>query len=240
MYGIRVTLAAGLLAVAGATQALDVNITPEKPYVEVIHGEQLIRVHRVQDRSHHLTGGWTKTSRKCPPFCIQPMEAAPGVRTVGQLELLDFMESELRNGTGALVDARTESWYKRGTIPGSVHVPFHVFAMEPDADELLTALGSFGVKPRGQVGMLERQLERLGLGSDLKNADWDFSEAKTLTVWCNGPWCGQSPAAIRNLIKLGYPAEKLHYYRGGMQAWVMLGLTTIVPEGGGHAVAVTE
>jgi len=32
------------------------------------------------------------------------------------------------------------------------------------------------------------------------------------------------------LIKLGYPEEKMKYYRGGMQAWQLLGLTTIVPE----------
>jgi rhodanese-related sulfurtransferase len=48
-------------------------------------------------------------------------------------------------------------------------------------------------------------------------------------LWCNGPWCGQSPRAIRALISLGYPAEKLYYYRGGMQMWQSLGLTTVLP-----------
>jgi len=46
-------------------------------------------------------------------------------------------------------------------------------------------------------------------------------------LWCNGPWCGQSPHAIRGLLDLGYPAEKLYYYRGGMQAWQSLGLTVV-------------
>ncbi|MGA1179662.1 MAG: rhodanese-like domain-containing protein, partial [Marivivens sp.] len=35
----------------------------------------------------------------------------------------------------------------------------------------------------------------------------------------------QSPTAIRNLLEVGYPAERIFYYRGGMQAWRMLGLS---------------
>lgn len=27
------------------------------------------------------------------------------------------------------------------------------------------------------------------------------------------------------MIEAGYPAEKIHYYRGGMQVWRMLGLS---------------
>jgi hypothetical protein len=42
-------------------------------------------------------------------------------------------------------------------------------------------------------------------------------------------WCGQSPHAIKNLLALGYPAEKIYYYRGGMQAWQSLGLTVHTP-----------
>jgi hypothetical protein len=32
---------------------------------------------------------------------------------------------------------------------------------------------------------------------------------------------------IRKLIALGYPPELLKYYRGGMQAWRSVGLTTV-------------
>ena len=58
---------------------------------------------------------------------------------------------------------------------------------------------------------------------------YDFSEAKDLLLWCNGPWCDQSPRAINALIAEGYPPEKLRYYRGGMQLWKIFGLTTIQP-----------
>ncbi|HCV93040.1 MAG TPA: sulfurtransferase, partial [Gammaproteobacteria bacterium] len=56
---------------------------------------------------------------------------------------------------------------------------------------------------------------------------YDFSYAKTLVMYCNGVWCGQTPAAINALLKYGYPAAKIKYYRGGMNAWKSLGLTTV-------------
>ena len=71
-------------------QALDVNITQDLPFMDVHDGDELIRVQRIQDQSNVLTGGYTKTSRKCPPFCIQPLHVAPGVTTVGELELMEY------------------------------------------------------------------------------------------------------------------------------------------------------
>jgi rhodanese-related sulfurtransferase len=59
---------------------------------------------------------------------------------------------------------------------------------------------------------------------------WNFGAAKTLVFYCNGPWCGQSPTNIRALLEYGYPAHKLKWYRGGMQAWEQLGFTTVKPE----------
>ena len=63
----------------------------------------------------------------------------------------------------------------------------------------------------------------------VKNSEglWDFSEAKTLVLFCNGIWCGQSPSNIKSLLRFGYPASKLKWYRGGMQNWENLGLTVI-------------
>ena len=58
---------------------------------------------------------------------------------------------------------------------------------------------------------------------------FDFSQAKTLVLFCNGPWCGQSPNNIKGLLKIGYPASKIKWYRGGMQEWESLGLTTVKP-----------
>ncbi|MED5532474.1 MAG: rhodanese-like domain-containing protein, partial [Pseudomonadota bacterium] len=48
-------------------------------------------------------------------------------------------------------------------------------------------------------------------------------------MFCNGMWCGQSPNNIKNLLKFGYPAHKIKWYRGGMQDWEILGLSTAKP-----------
>ena len=50
---------------------------------------------------------------------------------------------------------------------------------------------------------------------------WDSS------LHCNGLRCGQLPTNIRQLLALGYPAHELKWYRGGMQSWKTLGLTTV-------------
>lgn len=228
---IRLFMGISLVLVFATAQALDVKLTPEKEFVEVIHQSKLVKIQRIQDQDHVLQGGFAKTSRKCPPFCIQPMLVSEGVETVGQLEVFDFMENELLDETGILVDARTPAWWQRGTIPGSSNIPFTIFTLDSDDPQLIDAMNQVGAKRRNDVGGLTRTIEKMGLmGGDLKNDEWDFTNAKKLLFWCNGMWCGQSPRAIRGLLALGYPAEKMLYYRGGMQAWQSLGLTVVVPE----------
>jgi rhodanese-related sulfurtransferase len=219
------------IASVSNAQALEVKLTPDKEFVEVIHQSKLIKIERIQDQEHTLEGSFARTSRKCPPFCIQPMSAAEGVETVGQLEIFDFMEHEMLDETGVLIDARTPAWWKRGTIPGSVNIPFTVFMLDKDDPVLIETMRELGAKRRDDVSDLTRSIENLGLlGGNQKNDEWDFTAAKKLMLWCNGMWCGQSPRAIKGLIKLGYPAEKLYYYRGGMQVWQSLGLTVVIPE----------
>lgn len=226
------TMAAGLLLCASSVQALEVNIREGLPYVSTMHDGKPVEIRRIQDQDHVLTGGFAKTSRKCPPFCIQPVQVAPGVNTVGELELLEFIEKKVNKGKGLLIDARTPSWYKRGTIPGSVNIPFTSFGDDQDEAARTAALARLGVTPKASSSFLDDALSSLKgmVGSAAASSKWDFSKAKELTLWCNGMWCGQSPHAIHALLELGYPAEKIHYYRGGMQDWRILGLTVIVPE----------
>jgi len=212
-------------------QALDVKLSPDREFVEVIHKNKLIKIQRIQDQDHKLEGGFAKTSRKCPPFCIQPMDAGENVKTIGQIEIFDFMENELLDGEGLIIDARTPAWWKRGTIPGSVNIPFNVFSQDVDDPQLIDMMKVLGARRRGDVGGFSRAMEEFGLmGGKQKNDEWDFTSAKKLILWCNGMWCGQSPRAIQGLLELGYPAEKILYYRGGMQVWQSLGLTVIVPD----------
>lgn len=192
----------------GSALAEEVRITQELPYFVTEIDGQTVRIDRIQEQSHRLSSDFTKTSRPCPPFCIHPMKVADGVETVGELELMEFIDTEVTGKTGLLVDARVPVWYQKGTIPTAINVPFTLFDTEsPFLPEILTALGA----------------RRNGDG-------WDFSAAKSLALFCNGLWCDQSPRAISNLLEIGYPAEKLLYYRGGMQAWQSVGLTVIVPQ----------
>lgn len=212
--------------------ALEIKITQDIESVPVHHGGNVITIQRIQDKHNVLSGGFTKTSRKCPPFCIQPLQVAPGVNTVAELELLDFIKTKLEMGTGVLIDARTPSWFQKGTIPGSVNIPFTEYNPDKSADKLAGALAKLDVTKKGaESGSILDSVK--GLFSDdnsSANSAWNFSQAKEILLFCNGMWCGQSPHAIRNLLALGYPAEKIHYYRGGMQAWQSLGLTVVIPK----------
>ena len=62
----------------GVSLALDVNITADMPSVEVMHNGQKVAIQRNQNQDNNVNPAFGKTSRKCPPFCIQPGELAPG------------------------------------------------------------------------------------------------------------------------------------------------------------------
>ena len=185
-----------------------VGITRDMPFTVIAHRGSQVTVERIQDTENRLTDDFTKTSRPCPPFCIHPMETAPGVRTIGELELIEFMQTDVNAGRGLFIDARISNWYESETIPGAVNIPFVLFTEQP--------------------GKRDRILDLLGAKRD-SSEKFDFSGARKLALFCNGPWCDQSPRAIKSLIDVGYPPDKLLYYRGGMQAWKSFGLTTVVP-----------
>jgi rhodanese-related sulfurtransferase len=120
------------------------------------------------------------------------------------------MQTAVKEGSGLLIDSRMPQWYRNGTIPGAVNVPFTL------------------VKNSATNPYLPKILQLLG--AEKVNGTWNFDNAMVLTLFCNGPWCDQSPREIKDLLAAGYPANKLKYYRGGMQVWQLLGLTTVVPE----------
>ncbi len=97
-----------------------------------------------------------------------------------------------------VVDGRVRPDWETGTIPGSINMPY--------------------------TEMADR-LHELGCEVDFDGYICDPEGVPALVMFCNGPWCGQSPTAIRRIIEAGYPADKISYYRWGMQGWRMLGLT---------------
>ena len=95
----------------------DVNITNEISFIDVKHNGKEVRIQRNQSLDNLVNSEYAKTSRKCPPFCIQPHNLGNGVETIGELELLNYLEKSSSGDNSILIiDSRTENWVKKGTI----------------------------------------------------------------------------------------------------------------------------
>lgn len=197
-----------LFAQQSKEDRLLVNITQNIPYVYANdHGTQ-VKIERIQDTEHRLSDDFTKTSRVCPPFCIQPIRPVRGVKNIEEVGLLDFIAHKIPAKKALLVDTRLKNWYELETIPGAINIPFTIVKNgNPKIIEKLFTL--FGAKKKD-------------------DGSFDFTNAKELAVFCNGVWCGQSPEFIRGIVEDGYPANKIYYYRSGFQGWKLLGLTTLI------------
>jgi rhodanese-related sulfurtransferase len=203
-----------LIAITGsALAAKPVGITPDIMEVSVMHNGKTVMIKRDQNNKAVVNPAFAKTSRPCPPFCIQPIVLAPGVETLGEREIISYLgQMNAGDDTILVIDSRTPDWVKKGTIPGAVNIPWTALNPAKGADPI-----SIGEILEDKFGA--QSLEGL----------WDFSNAKTLVMFCNGMWCGQSPSNIKTLLKFGYPSHKIKWYRGGMQSWSNLGLTTVKP-----------
>lgn len=201
-------------AVPPAATVLAVNISADLASVDVMHEGRMVTIMRNQDQENTIDPEYALTSRKCPPFCIQPSELAPGVKTVAELEVLHFLKA-ISDGDASMmvIDSRTPAWVAKGVIPGTVNIPWD--ALDIDKSD-----------PAAVQDILVNQL-----GATRQDDAWNFDQARTLVLFCNGSWCGQSPTTIKGLLKIGYPAHKILWYRGGMQDWQSLGLTTLRPAG---------
>ncbi len=190
--------------------AIEVNIVEGLPYVDVDVDGKPVRIQRIQDTKHKLTNSYSKTSRPAPPFSIQPFQPISGIETVSELDVIDFLKNQVALNKGVLLDARMPKWNKAGTIPGSTNIPFSILASKGNSDYIEKIFSLLGVKK--------------------SNNSWNFNNAHKLLVFDNGPWCQQGVRAMQNLLKLGYPKSKMLYYRGGIQYWQILGLSTIIPK----------
>jgi rhodanese-related sulfurtransferase len=156
----------------------------------------------------------TKVPEKCKSTYVHtigkllPMHLHEDISTYGELEVLAFIKQMQTDDSMMLIDGRKQDWYDYRTIPGAINMPFHHFK-ERKAFEF----------------EFEHELRTLGV---IINEDetLDFSKAKEIVIFCNGPWCSQSVAMIDALLEIGYPPEKMNWYRGGMQTWLAAGMTS--------------
>ena len=211
-------LLAGLI-IPGLSAAADNKIAADLTSVDVMHNGQKVTISRGHDLHATIPEAFQKTDRGCPPFCVQPIRLAPGVETVGEIEVLGYLKRAGEGDTSVLiVDSRTPDWVMRGTIPGSVNIPWTKINTD--------TAGTFGTP--GEAATIDQILSEQ-FGAAKGASGWDFSKARTLVLYCNGIWCPQSSINIQTLVKLGYPADKIKWYRGGMQDWFSVGLTTVKP-----------
>ncbi|MEO5333997.1 MAG: rhodanese-like domain-containing protein [Magnetococcus sp. YQC-5] len=203
------------MACAEEADSYPVKITANLPYVDLpkIDQGRDVRLQRDQNTESVLDFEFSFISRKCPPFCIQPMTLSPGVETIAELEVIDAIKRiAQKDDSILLIDSRTDEWLKKGMLPGAISIPW-------------TLLHHKHTDKATLMEILEMQFG-VAREDDMLN----FQHAKTLIFYCNGNWCGQSPTCIRSLLLLGYPPHKLKWYRDGMQAWMMLGLTVVKPQ----------
>jgi len=170
-----------------------------------LNGEEFTLM-RNQTAGNKISSLYDTTFRGAP----QPISLAKGLETLGELEFIDYMKKAQSDENIAIIDSRKPGWFDRLRIPGAVNVPFTNFDEKETAIEMM----------EDEMGVVEKE-----------DGTLDFSNAKTLALYCNGYWCGQTPGMVKNakfsLLKMGYPVEKIKYYRGGMQAWTSLGFTVV-------------
>ena len=98
-----------------------------------------------------------------------------------------------------VIDMRDEDAPLEATIPNSYHIPFNE---------------------------LEDRMDEMGCARQAKGP-WNCTQAAHIVAFCNGPVCPQSPAGIASMVRAGFPADRISYYRGGMMDWEAVGLTTV-------------
>ena len=165
-------LTASLLWIGSAQAGKPVGITPNMMDATVMHGGKSVKIMRDQNNKAVVNPAFAKTSRPCPPFCIQPIVLAPGVETLGEREIIDYLV-KMSNGDKSILvlDSRTPDWVQKGTIPGAVNIPWTALNPAKGADPI-----SIGEIMEDRFGATS--LEGL----------WDYSNAKTWS--CSVTVCG--------------------------------------------------
>ena len=143
------------------------------------------------------------TRVKTPPALIKGyLQPMVPAEGVTPVGEIDVIEA-IGKENNMIVDMRMKDHVLQlGTIPGSINIPYTEVAMNMD---------QFGCEKKGE--------------------GWSCADVTTkIYAFCNSSTCPQSPSGIRAMIREGYPAELIYYYRGGYQDWTIHGLTTVEGE----------
>jgi len=171
---------------------LELKITETLTSIKIIYENQTLEIKRTPKNQKHT----------CPPFCIQPMNIK-GVRTVGELEVLDFIKELKGKEAKLLIDVRKSKLYNQHTIPGAINIPYSMLDDKSKYQkEVLTLLGG----------------KKLG-------DKWIFKSIPTLLIFGASDENEEASKSIKTLLELSYPHKKIYYYRAGVAGWSHLRLT---------------
>ena len=98
-----------------------------------------------QNNKNTVNPSFAKTSRPCPPFCIQPMQLRPGIETLGEQEIIHYAVmmskgEKMPDGSEIMVIySITPDWVAKGTIHGAVNLHWTLLSERKGADPLSIA-----------------------------------------------------------------------------------------------------
>ena len=196
-------LAATIATIGLATTGSFAQIRETVSTIAFVFNGQQLQISQAAQMDTTAVAQHFKRPNDCRDVCIAPTLAAAGVATVTEQDVIGFVQSEVARGAGLLLDSRTAQDRATGYIATSVNVPLEL--LEPDNPFLADIL--------------------IAMGAVRNGATMDFSAALPLIVFDDGPTSFDAPDLIQALRATGYPADKIRYYRGGMQVWTALGLS---------------
>jgi rhodanese-related sulfurtransferase len=131
--------------------------------------------------------------------------------------------------------AKNKGWIQPMVPVAGVHPVGEIEVLNAmnDRDALLVDMREPADRVKGTIGgsthiVYTEVADRLNeLGCSKAAGKWDCSKAKKVYAFCNGPVCPQSPQAIVAMTRVGFPADRIYYYRGGMLDWTALGFPVV-------------
>ena len=161
------------------------------------------------------------------------------VKSVGmpKIDIINELKSKINDISEIRTPKRTENHMipkNIGTEPGLVEVDVTWGSIQSfKAAEAVPTIGELEVYHHHKKGLPiidARKPDTNGAVSipGSKNIPYDelaermdeLDQDHPSIFYCNGPQCPQSSSAIKDLLEVGYPADRVLYYRGGMHNWI--------------------
>ncbi len=144
--------------------ALTTPIGKKLTTIKVLHEKEEIVIERTISNPKEI----------CPPFCIEPMTIG-AVKTVGELEVLAFIDKLKEKKGRLLIDVRDNTLYEQSTIPGAINLP--LFMLDD--------------KSKYQTEVLKL------LGAKKKDNRWIFKNAQSLLIFGSSVTQSEASSAIK-------------------------------------------